>query len=107
MADKDKIVYSTEPDWKPEKRHLMSDSPSAKAGQIIYIERDRKQRKGKTVTVLTGLSGDLKSLRKELQRLCGAGGSVKQNVIEIQGDHREKIAEYLQKKGFRTKFKGG
>ncbi len=106
MADKNRIVYSTDPDWKPESEKTINKEPE-QTGQTAYIERDRKQRKGKTVTVISGLSGDLKPLQKELQKLCGAGGALKQNVIEIQGDQREKIASFLQTRGFKIKFRGG
>lgn len=106
MADKNRIVYSTDPDWKGESEKKVEKEP-AQTGQTAYIERDRKQRKGKTVTVISGLSGDLKPLQKELQKLCGAGGALKQNVIEIQGDQREKIASFLQTRGFKIKYRGG
>lgn len=107
MPDKNKIVYSTDPDWEPQKSSKGKNKTLPQAGQTAYLERDRKQRKGKTVTVVSGLTGDLKKLQKELQKFCGAGGSVKENRIEIQGDQREKIAGFLQQKGFKTKFRGG
>jgi translation initiation factor 1 len=107
MPDKNKIVYSTDPDWKPEKKKSPQRIGSPKPGETAYIERDRKQRKGKTVTVVSGLSGELKDLQKALQKFCGAGGSFKEGRIEIQGDHRDKIGGYLQEKGFRIKFRGG
>ena len=110
MPDKNKIIYSTDPDWKPEKKlthKTPEESGPPQPGQMAYIERDRKRRKGKTVTVVSGLSGDLRDLQKALQKFCGAGGSVKENRIEIQGDHRDKIGDYLQEKGFKVKFRGG
>jgi len=75
--------------------------------QTAYIERDRKKRRGKTVIVIRNLKGDLSGLKKELQKHCGAGGSLKNNEIEIQGDHRDKIAAYLRGKGYKTKLVGG
>jgi translation initiation factor 1 len=107
MADKNRIVYSTDPNWKDNKQNSSVKKQPPSSGQLAYIERDRKNRKGKTVTVISGLSGNLKELLKELQKQCGAGGSLKQNIIEIQGDHRDKIAGLLQTKGFRVKFRGG
>ncbi len=83
------------------------DLTEVNSGKTAYIERDRKKRRGKTVTVISRLSGNLKELQKELQRECGAGGSVKANTIEIQGDHRDKIAGILKEKGFKVKFIGG
>lgn len=51
--------------------------------------------------------GELKALGKRLRHLCGTGGTVKDGAIEIQGDHRDKVAEALQLAGYRTKFTGG
>lgn len=99
-----KLVYSTH------QKAMPSDEGGIGKGSeagTAYIERDRKGRKGKVVTVISRLKGDLKPLQKELQKECGAGGSVKNNTIEIQGDHRDKIAQILHKKGFKTKFIGG
>jgi translation initiation factor 1 len=100
------IVYSTDPSWKQEEVEEQN-SVSQLSDQTAYIERDRKKRAGKVVTVVSKVRGDLKGLQKELQKLCGSGGTVKNGNIEIQGDHRDKIAEYLQKKGIKTKYIGG
>ena len=98
------LVYSTHPDdLSPDDQPFSQKS----ATDLAYIERDRKGRKGKVVTVISRLTGDLKKLQKELQKECGAGGSVKNNNIEIQGDHRDKIAKILQNKGYKVKFIGG
>lgn len=78
--------------------------------QTIRIQRETKGRGGKTVTLVQGLQltpEDVETLEKRLKKLCGAGGAVKDGVIEIQGDHREKIAAELQKSGYKTKFAGG
>jgi translation initiation factor 1 len=50
---------------------------------------------------------DLKQLGKRLKQICGSGGTVKENIIEIQGEHRESIAEELEKMGYRVKIAGG
>ena len=50
---------------------------------------------------------DMKELAKKLKQLCGSGGTIKDDVIEIQGDHREKIAEALAKMGYKVKIAGG
>jgi translation initiation factor 1 len=50
---------------------------------------------------------DLKKLAKQLKRTCGSGGTIKDGTIEIQGDHREKVATTLNKLGYKTKFVGG
>jgi translation initiation factor 1 len=77
---------------------------------IVRIARDRKQRGGKTVTVVTGLPGDeakLAELAGRLKRLCGSGGTVKDGAVEVQGDHRERIAEALRTEGYTVKLAGG
>ena len=75
--------------------------------QTAYIKRDRKGRGGKTVTVITNLAGDMKSLQKELQKKCASGGALKKDSLEIQGDHVNKIRGILEIKGCIVKFVGG
>lgn len=75
---------------------------------IIRIGLETKGRKGKGVTVIYGLPLDpsgLLALGKELKKSCGSGGTVKEGIIEIQGDHRDKLIEELQKRGCRVKLK--
>ena len=77
---------------------------------IIRISRETKGRKGKGVTLVTGFQGsgeDLKALAKRLKQVCGTGGTVKQGVIEIQGDLRHKIQQELETAGYRVKLAGG
>ncbi len=77
---------------------------------IIRVSLDKKGRGGKVVTLITGLPGsdeELKTLAAELKRRCGAGGALKDGVIEIQGDHRDTLLTALQAKGFRPKKAGG
>jgi len=105
MKNKSNVVFSTNPDWQPEER-IESKSPQRKQG-TLYILRDRKGRGGKTVTVVEGYKGDLKAMLKRLQKLCGSGGSGKNGNIEIQGDHRTKISDFLSKEGYSVKLKGG
>jgi len=78
--------------------------------QEAHIRRETQGRGGKTVTVVYNLHlppATLKALGKQLRHVCGTGGTVKDGVIEIQGDHRDKVAEALQLAGYRTKFTGG
>ncbi len=78
--------------------------------QTAAIRRETKGRGGKTVTVIMALQltpEDQKALTTRLKQLCGTGGAVKDDVIEIQGDHREKVAAELKKLGYKTKFVGG
>ncbi|MFC1764626.1 translation initiation factor Sui1 [Planctomycetota bacterium] len=77
---------------------------------IVRVGRETKGRKGKGVTVVTGLALDPKKLTrlaKQLKQRCGAGGTVKDGVIEIQGDHRDTLVEELQKLGHTVKRSGG
>lgn len=77
---------------------------------IIRIRRETKGRNGKGVTTIAGFLLDgpaLKQEAKRLKQLCGTGGSVKDGVIEIQGDHREKIKQALENEGHTVKLAGG
>jgi translation initiation factor 1 len=104
-------VYSTNPNFEyqhnNEDEELETLEPPK---QNLKIQRDRKQRKGKTVTLVTGFIGkedDLKELGKELKRKCGVGGTVKDGEIIIQGDFVDRIMEQLKNKGYKVKKAGG
>ena len=78
--------------------------------QIVYIHHESKGRGGKPVSLVKNLSlpkSELKALAKKLKKSCGSGGTVKDNVIEIQGEHRKKIADVLEKLGYKVKIAGG
>jgi translation initiation factor 1 len=78
--------------------------------QTAYLHRESKGRGGKTVTLVKNLvlsEDDLKALAKRLKQACGSGGTAKEGMIEIQGEHREKIAQVLQTAGYRVKIAGG
>ena len=78
--------------------------------QTAYLHRESKGRGGKTVTLIKNLElseNDLKDLAKNLKRACGTGGTIKDGMIEIQGDHRQKIADVLTKQGYKVKIAGG
>lgn len=84
--------------------------PAAERAGPIRVGRETKGRKGKGVTVVTGLSlaaDDLKKLAKELKARCGSGGTVKDGTIEIQGDHRDLLVDELTKRGYAVKRSGG
>jgi translation initiation factor 1 len=75
---------------------------------VVRIFRDRSGRNGKVVTVIRGLSvREVEGHAAELKRLCGAGGAIKDGAVEIQGDHRERIAERLRALGHTVKLAGG
>ena len=107
----DGMVYSTQTNWAPEFIDVESSGEIAdETTGTLYISLDRKQRAGKPVTLVEGYQGSelsLALLGKELKALCGAGGAVKDGMILVQGDHRDKVIAALEKKGFTTKRKGG
>lgn len=75
---------------------------------VIRLSREKGGRGGKTVTVVRGLpAAGLETQIASLKRLCGAGGTLRDGVIEIQGDHRERIAERLRGDGYTVKLAGG
>ena len=78
--------------------------------QTAYLHRDSKGRGGKSVTLIKNLvlsEEDMKSLAKRIKQDCGVGGTVKDGVIEVQSEQREKIAGILQKLGYKIKIAGG
>lgn len=77
---------------------------------VVRVGRQTKGRKGRGVTTVTGIAldqGALKKLARRLKQLCGTGGSVKNGVIEIQGDHRDRLVPMLQNEGWTVKRAGG
>lgn len=103
------MVYSTNPDFKfeTEKKEETTLPPQH---QKLIVMLDRKKRKGKSVTLVTGFVGaedDLKELGKMLKTKCGVGGSVKDGEILIQGDFRERVMELLKAEGYKVKRSGG
>ncbi|CCK77097.1 Translation initiation factor 1 (EIF-1/SUI1) [Oleispira antarctica RB-8] len=77
---------------------------------VVRIQRETKGRKGKGVTLITGVllaPTELKKLAKELKQKCGVGGAVKDGVIEIQGDVRDQLFEEMKQRGFQVKKAGG
>ena len=85
-------------------------SQPQKSDGIVRVSRETKGRKGSGVTLITGISGseeELKKIAAELKKKCGAGGAIKDGVIEIQGEHRDKLVIELQKMGYQVKRSGG
>jgi translation initiation factor 1 len=103
--------------WSSEKGDLRKQQPGRKSvqslppqQQTIYLHRESKGRAGGTVTVVKKLvlsEQDRKELAKKLKQVCASGGTVSEDAIEIQGEHREKIAEALKKMGYKVKIAGG
>lgn len=95
----------------PAASHIDAPPTSKKNRGRVDILRQTAHRGGKTVTVITGFVGigqaEKERLAKEMQKACGAGGTVKEGRIEIQGDHRETVARILTNAGFRPVCAGG
>jgi translation initiation factor 1 len=111
-ADKSRLVYSTD------KVVPRNDTPSVKAPketihasqQRVCVRLERKGRVGKSVTLIEGLqisAKDREALLKQLKARLGTGGSLKNDVLEIQGDHRETIIVLLHEMGYKSKRAGG
>jgi len=95
---------------KPIDDCICKNSKVYESDGIVRVGRSTKGRKGKGVTTIEGLGLDetsLKKLAKELKQKCGTGGTVKEGVIEIQGEQRDLIVSELEKKGYRVKRSGG
>ena len=119
--DHSRLVYSTDTGricpscQKPVlkcscKKKTPSIQSHIKADGIIRVQREVKGRKGKTVTTVTGFripDDELKRLATQLKRRCGTGGSVKNGLIIIQGDHRSTLVRELKDRGFKAKVAGG
>ena len=119
--DNSRLVYSTEsgkicPTCQQPvskcicKKKKSKSKANIKLDGIIRVQREVKGRKGKRVTTISGFQLDddeLKDLATQLKRRCATGGSVKDGVIIIQGDHRETLIAELKNRGFKAKIAGG
>lgn len=104
------VVYSTSNNFDYNYEEEEQEETIAPKQQDLRVSLDKKQRKGKKVTLVTGFVGsdeDLKDLGKQLKSKCGTGGSTKDKEIIIQGDFREKIMQILTKEGYKVKQSGG
>ncbi len=100
------VVYSTNPDFEYdyEEENIQETLPPSQQNLRVMI--DKKQRKGKVVTLISGFIGDvddLKELGKKLKSKCGTGGSVKDGEVVIQGDFKVKVIEELKNMGYKVK----
>lgn len=118
MRDQNPTVYSTETGrhcpkcGKPLAQCACNKKAPARPATdgVVRIFRESKGRKGKTVTLITGLAlpqAALRDLLTEFKRKCGTGGALKDGVLEIQGDHRDVLLEALQQHGIKAKKAGG
>ena len=119
MKDRDnnsRLVYSTgfgrmcpSCGEQSDKCQCKKNNPAKGDGEV-KVERSTKGRRGKDVSLISGIpleGARLKELAKELKQMCGTGGTIKNGVIEIQGDHRDVLVEVLNKLGYKTKKAGG
>jgi translation initiation factor 1 len=106
-TDNSRRVYSTEGGRVREPRRREAAPSEGPRDGVVRVSRTSAGRRGKTVTLVTGLpAADLRAVAAELKRLCGAGGSVVEGTVEIQGDHRARIIERLSGR-YRVKAAGG
>ena len=109
--DNDGMVFSTNSGYNwDEESDVERNGNWSPSDCKLYISLDRKQRAGKPVTLIEGHNGpssELLTLGKTLKVKCGVGGTVKEGCILIQGDHRDKVVDILEKDGFIVKLKGG
>ena len=111
------LVYSTERGRlcpgcrRPEAECVCNDRSRPRGGDgTVIVSRETKGRKGAGVTLIRGLplsDAELAKLAKRLKSTCGVGGAVKEGTIELQGDQRRKVADWLEGDGFRVKLAGG
>jgi translation initiation factor 1 len=117
MASKDRIVYSTDIGRRcPNCLRAASEcvcrkgTPGKAGDGIVRVSRETQGRKGKGVTVISGLglaTADLEALATQFKKRCGSGGTVDADRIEIQGDHRDTLLSELSRRGWTVKRAGG
>jgi len=116
--DSDTLVYSSETFGtcqackRPQRKcKCKAQSTGIVSGDgIVRVGRETKGRKGKAVTTITGLpldGAELKALAKKLKARCGTGGTIKDGVVEIQGEHRDLLMTELEKLGYKVRRSGG
>lgn len=104
------VVFSTNADYDYENDEEEQEETIPAQQQKLTVLKDRKRRKGKTVTLVTGFVGsddDLKDLAKKLKSKCGVGGTAKDHEIMIQGDFVSKVMDILKADGYKVKRSGG
>jgi len=117
MSNTNRTVWSSEDGDQRKKNNLTPNPSPGRRGeslppqqQTAYLHRESGGRGGKVVSIVKNLvltEGDLKTLAKKLKQECGTGGTVKDGTIEIQGEHRQRMAEVLIKLGYKVKIAGG
>jgi translation initiation factor 1 len=113
VRDERVLVYSTDgslPLPAPAPRKAQTAPPALRQAQgddgIVRVGREK--RRNSALTIVHGLApAELEALGKELRRLCGTGGTAKNGIVELQGDHRERVVAYFEQRGRRVKRAGG
>lgn len=107
--DKLNMVYSTNPNYKPDEEEVAEQPAIQPSKQNLIVGIERKNRGGKTVTWIRGFVGSdlqMDELCKKIKKQCGVGGSAKSGEIIIQGDNKQKIADMLKSWSFKVKVSG-
>jgi translation initiation factor 1 len=107
--DRLNVVYSTNPDYQFQQNDELETMTLPPKKQNLIVAIERKNRGGKTVTLVKGFVGsedDLAELGKKLKTKCGVGGTAKDKEIVIQGEFKTRIAELLKEWGYRVKISG-
>jgi translation initiation factor 1 len=110
MPDNKTVWSSEQGDLRKKDEGIANPASLPPQQQTVYLHRESGGRGGKAVTLVKKLvlsEDDLKALARKLKQECGSGGTIKDGVIEIQGVHRERIAEVLRKSGYKVKIAGG
>ncbi len=116
LSDLGGLVYSTEHGkmcsgcGNPQNQCTCSEQVLPETDGVVRVGRETKGRKGQGVTVITGIpmvGDELKKFVKKLKARCGSGGTIKNGVVEIQGDHRDLLVQELSKEGWSVKRSGG
>ena len=105
-----RLVYSTDDGDRRRSRQAKepAQGPQLPNDGVVRVFRGKGGRGGKTMTVVRGLpAGALAEVARDLKRFCGSGGAVKDGAVQIQGDHREKVAARLETQGYVVKLAGG
>jgi translation initiation factor 1 len=103
-----RVIYSTNPDFKPEEENVEDfEVPSSEQTLYVSLQRLKEDKIATIISNFEGTDAALQTLGKQLKSQCGVGGTVKDGIILLQGEHREKVIGILSDLGFKTKRKGG
>jgi translation initiation factor 1 len=107
-SNQERVIYQEFGNNNPAVERAVPELPADQ--QNLRVQASRKGRKGKTVTVITGFQAKpetIAALLKQLKAQCGTGGTMRENEIEIQGEHKQKLVQILTQLGYKAKISGG